>query len=127
MARQTQLASSFLDGVYLPGGANFVSMNDIQRVEVVKGPQSAFFGRATFSGAINFISLTPGNDWGADVQMILGDNGRQDAWVSAEGPLIEDKLSFRASGRVYTYDGAWDKRPPRAPASWVLRRRIRVA
>jgi iron complex outermembrane receptor protein len=106
--RQQQLASAFVDGVYLPGGSTWVSMNDIERVEVVKGPQSAFFGRATFGGAINFITKTPGNDWAGDVQLILGDSGRQDLWLSAEGPIIEDKLAFRASGRLYEYDGAWD-------------------
>lgn len=105
--RQKQLASSFIDGVFLPGGSNFMSMNDIERVEVVKGPQSAFFGRATFSGAINYITKTPGNDWGGDIQAIVGDNGRKDLWLSAEGPIVEDKLFFRASARSYAYDGAW--------------------
>ena len=106
--RQKQTSSAFVDGVYLPGTSQWISMNDIERVEVVKGPQSAFFGRATFGGAINFITKTPGNDWGGDVQMILGDNGREDLWLSAEGPIIQDKLAFRASGRLYSYDGAWD-------------------
>ncbi len=106
--RQKQLASAFVDGVYLPGTSQWVSMNDIERVEVVKGPQSAFFGRATFGGALNFITKTPGNDWGGDAQLIVGDSGRNDLWLSAEGPIIEDKLSFRASGRLYSYDGAWE-------------------
>ncbi len=105
--RNKQLASAFVDGVYLPGTAQWVSMNDIERVEVVKGPQSAFFGRATFGGAINFITKTPGNEWGGDLQAIVGDSGRADLWLSAHGPIIEDVLAFRASGRTYTYDGAW--------------------
>lgn len=59
--RSTQTSSAFVDGFYLPGTSQWLSMNDIERVEVVKGPQSAFFGRATFGGAINFISKVPGN------------------------------------------------------------------
>ncbi len=110
--RNKTTSSAFLDGIYLPGSSQWVGMNDIERVEMVKGPQSAFFGRATYSGAINYISKTPGNDWGFDVQTIFGDNGRADIWLSAEGPVIEDKLSFRVSGRYYTYDGAWDNAPP---------------
>lgn len=109
--RQKQISSAFIDGVYLPGTSQWISMNDIERVEVVKGPQSAFFGRSTFSGAINFVTKTPGNEWAADVSAIVGDNGRQDIWLAAEGPIIKDKLSFRASGRYYTYDGAWDNQP----------------
>ncbi len=110
--RSAQTSSAFMDGVYLPTGSQWVSMNDIERVEVVKGPQSAFFGRATFGGAINFISKTPEDEWGADVSMILGDNKRADLWVSGEGPLVEDKLYIRASGRYYTYDGAWKNEHP---------------
>lgn len=110
--RDEQTSSAFMDGVYLPGTTQWVSMNDVERVEVVKGPQSAFFGRATFGGAINFISKTPGNEWGGDFSTILGNNGRADTSLSFEGPIIEDKLFIRASGRYYTYDGAWDNEHP---------------
>lgn len=110
--RNKTTSSAFVDGVYLSGSSQWVGMNDIERVEIVKGSQSAFFGRATFSGAVNYITKTPGNEWGADMQLIVGDHGRQDIWLAGEGPLIEDKLAFRVSGRYYTYDGAWDNEPP---------------
>ena len=110
--RSDQTSASFLDGVYLPTGSQWVSMNDIERVEIVKGPQSAFFGRSTFGGAVNFVSKTAEDEWGADVNLILGDHKRADLWVSAEGPLVEDKLFIRASGRYYTYDGAWVNEHP---------------
>ena len=110
--RSTQTSSAFVDGVYLPGTSQWLSMNDIERVEIVKGPQSAFFGRATFGGAINFISRTPGDDFSGDVNLILGDSGRADLWVSGEGALVEDRLYLRASGRFYTYDGAWKNEHP---------------
>ncbi|MFK7958116.1 MAG: TonB-dependent receptor [Lysobacterales bacterium] len=110
--RNLSTSSAFIDGVYLSGSSQWVSMFDMERVEVVKGPQSAFFGRATFSGAINYISKTPGNEFGGDIQAIVGDNGRQDVWVAVEGPIIEDKLAFRVSGRHYRYDGAFDNSPP---------------
>lgn len=110
--RNEQTSSAFMDGVYLPTGSQWVSMNDVERVEVVKGPQSAFFGRATFGGAVNFVSKTPDEEWGADVNLILGNNKRADLWLSAEGPIVEDKLYIRASGRYYTYDGAWENEHP---------------
>ena len=110
--RTVQTSSAFVDGVYLPGTSQWLSMNDIERVEVVKGPQSAFFGRATFGGAINFISKTPGDDFSGDVNLILGDHGRADVWVSGAGPIVEDRLYVRASGRFYTYDGAWKNEHP---------------
>ena len=110
--RSTQTSSAFVDGVYLPGTSQWLSMNDIERVEIVKGPQSAFFGRATFGGAINFISRTPGDEFRGDVNLILGDSGRADLWVSGDVPLVEDRLYVRASGRFYIYDGAWKNEHP---------------
>jgi iron complex outermembrane receptor protein len=110
--RNKSTSSAFLDGVYLSGSSQWISMNDIERVEVVKGPQSAFFGRATFAGAINYITKTPGNEFAGEVQATFGSNGRQDYWLSAEGPIIKDKLSFRVTGRYYTYDGGWDNDHP---------------
>ncbi|HLU92119.1 MAG TPA: TonB-dependent receptor plug domain-containing protein, partial [Pedomonas sp.] len=50
-----QAVTIFVDGVAIPGGSTS-GLTDIERVEVVKGPQSANFGRATFGGAINFIT-----------------------------------------------------------------------
>jgi outer membrane receptor protein involved in Fe transport len=88
--RNQQTSSAFVDGVYLPGSSQWVSMNDIERVEVVKGPQSAFFGRATFGGAINFITKTPGKDWGGEIcpsseylrhGVALGNGGSGSPWV----------------------------------------------
>jgi len=110
--RSSQTSSAFVDGVYLPGTSQWLSMNDIERVEVVKGPQSAFFGRATFGGAINFISKTPSDDFSGAINLILGDSGRADVWVSGEGALVEDRLYVRVSGRFYTYDGAWKNEHP---------------
>jgi iron complex outermembrane receptor protein len=110
--RGDSTSSAFLDGVYLSGSSQWVSMFNMERVEVVKGPQSAFFGRSTFAGAINYISKKPSNEFGVDVQAIVGDFGRQDLWLAAEGPIIKDKLAARVSGRYYRYDGAWDNNPP---------------
>lgn len=110
--RDQQLASSFVDGIYLSGSSQWVSLGDIERVEVVKGPQSAFFGRATFGGAVNYITKTPGNDWAGDVQIIAGQDGRADLEASVEGPIVEGRLSFRLSGRYYEYDGGWDNEWP---------------
>ena len=110
--RDQQLASAFVDGIYLSGTSQWVSMNDIERVEVVKGPQSAFFGRATFGGAVNYITKTPGDEWAADLQLVAGQDGRMDLEGSVEGPIVEGKFSYRLTGRLYSYDGGWDNEWP---------------
>ncbi len=48
----------------------------------------------------------------ADVNAIVGDSGRLDVWLSAEAPIIEDKLAIRGSARYYTFDGAWENNFP---------------
>ena len=57
-----QTASVFLDGIYLSGGIETIGINELQRVEVIKGPQSALFGRNTFAGAINYVTKDPSNE-----------------------------------------------------------------
>jgi iron complex outermembrane receptor protein len=57
-----QTTSLFIDGIFSLGGINSMPLNDLERVEVIKGPQSAFFGRNTFAGAVNYITKTPSLD-----------------------------------------------------------------
>lgn len=61
-----QTGSVFIDGLYVLGGAQSIGFEDIDRVEVIKGPQSAYFGRATFAGAVNFITKDPVDTFGAE-------------------------------------------------------------
>ncbi|MCY4165780.1 MAG: TonB-dependent receptor [Gammaproteobacteria bacterium] len=115
-SRQEQLASAFVDGIYLSGSSQWVSMNDMERVEVVKGPQSAFFGRATFGGAVNYITKTPGDQFAADASLTAGQDGRMDAGGSVEGSIVADRLYYRLSGRIFSYDGGWDNEHPDSDA-----------
>ncbi len=54
-----QLGSLFVDGIYVLGGTQSIPYDDVERIEVIKGPQSATYGRSTFGGAINYITRTP--------------------------------------------------------------------
>ena len=94
---QDQTASAFLDGVLLTGGPQAVSTIDIERVEVLKGPQSTYFGKGTFGGAVNFISKTPGNDFNTEIAAELATYETYRVAFSNEGPLIRDKLFYRVS------------------------------
>jgi iron complex outermembrane recepter protein len=58
-----QPVSVFIDGLYMRDGVLGVLLDDAQRVEVIKGPQSALYGRSTYMGAINYITVKPGNDF----------------------------------------------------------------
>lgn len=99
-----QAVTLFVDGAPVAGG-NVSGVTDIERIEVVRGPQSAFFGRSTFAGAINFITREPSFDWGGSVSAEVASWDTSDFNASIEGPLIADKLAFRLSGRSYETGG----------------------
>ncbi|MDX2221198.1 MAG: TonB-dependent receptor [Rhodospirillaceae bacterium] len=88
----------FIDGVYVLGGTNSVNTVDVERVEVIKGPQNAYFGRNTFGGAINFITKTPSTDEvRGEVSAEASTRDSYDVNFSVEGPLVEGRLAGRVT------------------------------
>ena len=85
----------FVDGVFISGGVATVNTTDVERVEVLKGPQNAYFGRSTFGGAINMITRNPASEFGARVNAELTDRGTANIDLLLEGPLFSDKLRGR--------------------------------
>ncbi len=85
--------------------ANRRLLADVERIEVVKGPQSALYGRAAFAGAINYITRSPGDTWEGKVGWDVGDFGARELSFAGGGPLVEDVLGLRVSGIVYESDG----------------------
>tara|TARA_R110002167_G_scaffold349844_1_gene561793 strand:- start:6760 stop:9066 length:2307 start_codon:yes stop_codon:yes gene_type:complete len=102
----SQKASYFIDGVYFGGSIQSLPLDLVERVEIVKGPQSAQYGRRTFSGAINFITRKPSDELSGYVNLTLGQNGNRKLAVGASNKL-SDMFAFRASVSVDNYDGEW--------------------
>jgi iron complex outermembrane recepter protein len=102
-----QLSTMFIDGVYVASGAQAIGLQDVERVEVIRGPQSAFFGRSTFSGAVNYVTRRPGNEFKGRASMELADYSEKDVSVSLEGPLAADRLTGRLTARWYDKDGQY--------------------
>jgi iron complex outermembrane receptor protein len=101
-----QPAQAFMDGIPIVGGS-IPGLEDVERVEVIKGPQSAYFGRSTFSGAINFITKDPSYEWGARVKADLASYDTKDTSLMVEGPLVAEKAAFRLTGRYYDTGGQY--------------------
>ncbi len=99
-------ASYFVDGVYYPGSAQSLDPYDLERVEVVRGPQSALYGRNTYSGAINFITkgMRAEGEPASYIRLGYGQKGTHN--INAGTALrISDNLGLRISVRDYNYDG----------------------
>jgi len=94
----------FIDGAPVVGG-HMPSIVDAERVEVLKGPQSAYFGRSTFSGAINFVMKEPGSEFGGTAGLDYSPTfGSNEQYLSIEGPITEN-LGIRVSGRHWAQGG----------------------
>lgn len=65
---------------------------DMERVEIVKGPQNALYGRAAFNGAINYVTKKPTDELDASVYADVGNNARYDVRGAVSGPLVGDTL-----------------------------------
>jgi iron complex outermembrane receptor protein len=91
----------------IPGGTGALNLalHDLERIEVVKGPQSIFFGRNAFAGAVNYITAAPSFTYGGRAGVEMGAFGRNEYTVSVTGPLISDRLAFRVNAVQTQSDG----------------------
>lgn len=99
-----QATSLFVDGVFALGGANVLPIQDLERIEVIKGPQSAFFGRNTFAGAINYITKNPSlEEVAVSIDASAATYDQFDMNVNASVPLVQDKLAVSVNARLYNH------------------------
>jgi iron complex outermembrane receptor protein len=81
---------------------------DVERIEVLEGPQGALYGRNAIGGAINIITKQPTNDFSGFAQAGVGSGTEREGVFALSGPIIPDKLLFRVSGEYKTADGQID-------------------
>jgi len=117
-------AAIFVDGVYISGreGLNF-SQLDIERIEVVKGPQSALYGRNAFSGAINYVTKPPSEEFEAKTGVEIGNRGKVKGQASVSGPILGENLRGRVAALYDDWDGSYDN--PEAPQNDIGGSRFR--
>ena len=105
-----------VDGVYRPrNGVGFGDLGELERVEVLKGPQGTLFGKNTSAGVISIISATPKFDFGANGELTVGNYGAIGGSASVTGPIIADKLAGRLFVAKRQRDGFYDVRTVNGP------------
>ncbi len=100
-------AGIFVNGAPAANGQS-AYLGDLERVEVIKGPQAAYFGRATFAGAVNLVPRRPAGEFTGSVEGVVGSDELRDLRASIEGPLASEKLTARLSYRDYERGGLFD-------------------
>lgn len=95
-----------IDGVQLTSSYAFTQeLFDVERIEILKGPQGALYGRNATGGAINIVTKKPTNEFEGK---IIGGYGNGEFWEAKgvlSGPIVEDKLFFRVAASYEDFDG----------------------
>jgi len=96
----------FVDEVYLGrSGLGMSDLTDIERIEVIQGPQGTLYGKNTNAGAISIFTKSPNSEeFEAYAEASVGDYDLRKLTLSATGPL-SDALAYRLSGNVHQRDG----------------------
>src|SRR6185312_9383509 len=96
----------YIDDVYYASltGANF-DLVDVDRVEILRGPQGTLAGRNSIGGAVKLFSSLPKGDGTGSVKVAYGSRHLLDVRATADLPLVADKLFLRVSGVSRSQDG----------------------
>lgn len=101
-------AAIFVDGIIYTESILSFPFDIVERVEVIKGPQAALFGRSTFSGAINIITKRGTNDHRNRLTGRVAEHDDFQVSFSSSGPLQEDRLFYFVNARYYDYGGEYN-------------------
>ncbi|PNU05626.1 hypothetical protein A8V01_15870 [Novosphingobium guangzhouense] len=102
-----QTVSMFIDGVPVTQATALQVLSNPARIEVIKGPQSATFGRQTFAGAINIVTKDPSDTMSGSISGMAGTRANYDVSGELSGPIFGDVLGFRATARAMGKHGSY--------------------
>ncbi len=100
-------AGLFVDGIFIEEGNASVPLAALERVEVVKGPQSALYGRSTLAGAVNYVLRGPGESFSAEASAEIGERDYSRISVHAGGPF-SDTLGVAVTISRYQRGGEYN-------------------
>ena len=103
---QSSPVASYIDEVYKGNFTLFgVELYDLERVEVLRGPQGTLYGKNTTGGAINFITHKPGFDTEADIKVGVGNYNRREVEGDLQTAVIPDRVAVRFAFTYTKVDG----------------------
>ena len=95
----------FIDGVYRSRSASAISdLPNLQRVEVLRGPQSTLFGKNASAGVISIVTAAPRYEFGGSAELSYGNYNAIVAKADITGP-ISDNIAFSLAGGINKRDG----------------------
>ncbi len=97
----------FIDGIPVlsPQQGFETSLLNIERIEVLHGPQGTLYGKNTEVGAINIITRKPGNTFEGKISADGGEDSKKELSLNIGGPIVQDRLFFNVAGQYYDKEG----------------------
>lgn len=96
----------YVDGVPYTSGFGFDTLlQDIERIEVLKGPQGTLYGKNAEAGVVNVITMKPSNEFRSKVTGEIGEDSKRVASVMVSGPVVKDKFYIGVSAKYYEKEG----------------------
>lgn len=105
---QTPAVGLYVDDVYYTGLD--ISLLDVERIEVLRGPQGTLYGRNSEAGVINVVTRRPSDVWEAELDLTGGSFESYGGTGSVSGPIVDDLLKFKAAVRYFETDGYFENR-----------------
>jgi len=111
--RGRPVVATIIDGVDISsealataGASQLISptLIDIERIEIVKGPQIALYGRTAFAGAISYVTKRASEELEINTSVEVAQDGFHEARISASGPA-SDNLGIRFNALTWSFDG----------------------
>ncbi len=100
---------TFIDGIYRSrAGQAFSDLVDIERIEILRGPQGSLFGKNTSAGALQIITKKPEFERNSMISLSAGDYDAVRVQASTTGPLIDDRLAYRLAVNYHDRDGYYE-------------------
>lgn len=95
-----------IDGIYLGSLAGQVLENfDLERIEILRGPQGTLFGKNTVGGVVHVIRSRPTGELGLRMKATVGEDGQREIRVVGNTPIIQDRLALKVFGTFQEDDG----------------------
>ena len=95
----------YIDELNVAAGTSNPQIVDIDRIEILRGPQGTYFGRNSVGGAVNITTKQPTNDFYGETGLQYSSFNTLDAHVILNLPIIDERLAVRLVGRYETSDG----------------------
>ncbi len=97
---------TYIDGIpYLSSMGNNLILEDIERIEVLRGPQGTLYGKNAYAGVINIISRQPDNELRGKARVELGEDNKREYAAIISGPIVKDNFFASLSAKHYEKNG----------------------